>query len=473
LVFIRNVQQLSVKACELKKNDVIKLQVTDLAYGGRGVAEEGGKVVFVEKGLPGDILDVRIKKVKPDYCEGVTERIIQPSPHRCEPLCQHFGICGGCRWQNYNYNMQLKFKADQLKESLMRIGGLSNPPVEPIIGAKKIYFYRNKMEFSFNRDKNNNNLLGLHQTGFFDRVFDLNKCYLQSELSNEIVKFVKDECHRLHLPAYHIRNHDGLMRFLVIRESKFDSGVLVNIVTGKDYHGYEDSIVELGKNLADRFNRIESLLWTINSKKANIAKWDMYPEKLKNGILYGRDHIYEKLGRYRFRVSADSFFQTNPYQAQILYDTVVDYGQLSGLDDVCDLYCGTGTISVYISGLVRSVVGVESVAQAVFDARINAEENGLNNVDFIVGNVEDIIFELRKFNKVILDPPRAGLHPKALEKIVEISPEIVVYVSCNPTTLARDIAGFIQNGYNLQRAVAVDMFPHTYHIESVVKLVHR
>jgi 23S rRNA (uracil1939-C5)-methyltransferase len=457
----------------LKKNDVIELQVTDLAYGGRGVAREGGKVIFVEKGLPGDILDVRIKKIKPDYCEGIAEKIIQPSPYRCKPLCQHFGICGGCKWQNYNYNMQLRFKTEQLEQNLIHIGGISDQPVEPIIGAKKIYFYRNKMEFSFHRNKDNENILGLHQAGFFDRVFDLSKCYLQSELSNEIVMFVKDECQRLHLPAYHIRKHDGLMRFLVIRESKFSDGILVNIVTGKDYHGYEDSIVELGKNLTDRFDMIKSLLWTINSKKANIAKWDMYPEKLKNGVLFGREHIYEKLGRYSFRISADSFFQTNPYQAQILYDTVIDYGELSGFDYVCDLYCGTGAISIYISGLVKSVVGVESVAQAVDDARINARENGLSNVDFIVGNAEDIVREFKRFDKIILDPPRAGLHPEVLEQIVRISPRIIIYVSCNPSTLARDVSGFVQNGYSLKRAVAVDMFPHTYHIESVVKLVRR
>lgn len=457
----------------MKKNDIVKLQVTDLAYGGRGVAREGGKVIFVERGLPGDILDVRIKKVRLDYCEGVTEKIIQPSPYRCKPSCQHFGVCGGCEWQNYNYNMQLRYKTEQLKQNLIHIGGIPDPPVEPIIGAKKIYYYRNKMEFSFHRDKNGKNMLGLHQAGFFDRVFDIDKCYLQSELSNEIVRFVRSECQRLNLPAYHIRNHDGLLRFLVIRQGKFSEGVMVNIVTGKDYAGYENGVIELGRNLADRFDKIKSLLWTVNSRKANIAKWDMYPDMVKNGVLHGRDHIYEELGRYRFRISADSFFQTNSYQAQVLYDTVVDYGKFSLLDDVCDLYCGIGTISIYISGLVKSVTGIESVAQAVDDARINAKGNGVHNVDFITGNAEDIVSGMRRFDKVIIDPPREGIHPKVLEWVVGMAPEVVIYVSCNPSTLARDIAGFIQNGYSLQRVVGVDMFPHTYHIESVARLVRK
>jgi len=455
----------------LKKRDILELQVEDLAYGGKGVAKSDGKVVFVNGGLPGDTAKVFMKKFKPNYCDGDADEIIIPSPHRINPVCKHFDICGGCKWQNYEYDMQLKYKAEQLEQNLIRIGGIDNPPVEPIIAARKTYFYRNKMEFSFHQDKNGELLLGMHHAGYFDRVFNIEKCHLQSELSNEIVNFVRDECYRLELPAYHIRNHEGLMRFLVIREGKFTDETLVNIVTGGQFEGYEDRIIELGKNMAAKFTGINSLLWTINSRKANIAQTDQLPIMLKNGVIHGRDHIYEKLDNYRFRISADSFFQTNSYQAQVLYDTVIEFAEFSQSDDICDLYCGTGTIGIYVSGLVKSVTGIELVEAAVNDAEINAQINGVNNIRFIAGKVEKLVSELEHCDKLIIDPPRAGLHPKGLKGIMAMAPEVIVYVSCNPSTLTRDIAEFRKEGYQIKRAVAIDMFPHTYHIESVVKLI--
>jgi len=261
------------------------------------------------------------------------------------------------------------------------------------------------------------------------------------------------------------------MRFLVIREGKFTNETLVNIVTGDNNDGYEDKIIQLGKDTANEFEGINSLIWTINSRKANIAQADKLPPMLENGVIYGRDHIYEKLNEYKFRISADSFFQTNSYQAQLLYDTVVEYAGFSLDDRVCDLYCGTGTISLYISSLVKSVVGVELIENAVKDAAVNAELNSVGNVEFITGKVEDIVGELGEFDKLIVDPPRAGIHPKALKGIIELAPKAIVYVSCNPSTLARDIALLTEAGYRLERSVAVDMFPHTYHIESVSKLI--
>jgi len=456
----------------LKKKEKVKLQIDDLAYGGKGVARYNGKVVFVEDGLPGDTVNAIIKKNKPDYCEARAIEIINPSRHRMEPVCRHFDICGGCRWQNYEYDMQLKYKSEQLKNSLIRIAGIENPSVEPIICAKKIYNYRNKMEFSFHQDKNGELSLGMHYSGFFDRIFNIERCHLQSELSNEIVETVRSECKRLKLPAYHIRNHQGLMRFLVIREGKFTGEVLVNIVTGAQYQGYEDRLFELGNIISSKFDQINSLLWTINSKKANIAIKDMLPPMLKEGVLHGRDHIYEKLNNYRFRISSDSFFQTNSYQAQTLYDTIIEYADFSKQDDVCDLYCGTGSIAIYISNLVRTITGIESVPKAIDDACINADENGVQNVKFIAGKVEDVIKGNETFNKAIIDPPRAGIHQKALKGIIEMKPKVIIYVSCNPATQARDIANFINGGYRLDKAIAVDMFPHTYHIESIAKLVH-
>lgn len=458
----------------MRKNEIAQLQIDDLAFGGRGVAKDDGKVIFVDGGLPGDTVMARITRVKPDYCESRVAEIITPSPHRLKAPCQHFDICGGCKWQDYNYDRQLKYKHEQLHSSLVHIAKFVDPPVEPAIAARKIFFYRNKMEFSFNREGDSGLSLGLHQARSFDRVFNIDKCLLQSEISNKIVAFVRDECRRLNLPAYGIRDHQGLLRFLVIREGKFTGEIMVNLVTGAEYEAYEEQMMQLGKNVASEFPEINSLLWTINSRKANIARWDMYPAHLKSGVLHGRDHIHEKLNQYRFRISPDSFFQTNSYQAQIIYDTIIEYAGVDSQDIIYDLYCGTGTIAIYISALAGKIIGVETVRNAIEDARYNAELNGLKNLEFQAANVEDFMAEAASCDKIIIDPPRAGLHPKTLRGILNLRPSVIVYVSCNPATLARDLAGFVEGGaYALERAVAIDMFPHTYHIESVARLARK
>jgi len=458
----------------LKKNEIVQLQIDDLAFGGRGVARDDGKVVFVDGGLPGDTVMARISKIKPDYCESTVAEIIRPSPHRLKAPCRHFDICGGCKWQDYNYDQQLKYKHEQLNSSLVHIGKFVDPPIEPAIGARKIFYYRNKMEFSFNRQGASGLNLGLHQAGSFDRVFDVDQCLLQSEISNKIVAFVRDRCRQLNLPAYDIRNHEGLLRFLVIREGKFTGEIMVNVVSGPEYEAFEDRMMQLGKDVAHEFPEINSLLWTINSLKANIARWDKHPAILKSGVMHGRDHIHEKLNQYRFRISPDSFFQTNSYQAQILYDTIIEFAEIESRDKIYDLYCGTGTIAIYISALAGKIFGVEAVPNAIEDAKFNAELNSINNLEFHVAKVEEFIDEAPKFDKVIIDPPRAGLHPKTLRGIINMRPAVLVYVSCNPATLARDLAGFVDSGgYDLKRVVAVDMFPHTYHIEAVARLARK
>ncbi len=455
----------------LRKKDIIQLTVEDLAFGGKGVAHYEGKVVFIEGGLPEDTVEALVYKIKSSFIEARAVQVLKPSPYRINPVCKHFDICGGCRWQNYQYDLQLKYKEEQVREHLVRIGGIENPPLRPIIAARKNYFYRNKMEYSFHEDREGDLKLGMHYLGFYDRIFDIEECHLQSQTSNDIVNFVREQCIEKQIPAYHIKNHTGVMRFLVIREGKFTNERLVNIVTGDNNDGYEDKIIRLGKDIADRFEGINSIIWTINSRKANIAQADKYPEMLDKGVIFGRDHIFEKLNEYKFRISADSFFQTNSFQAQLLYDTVLEYAGFSPNDRVCDLYCGTGTISIYISSMVKSVVGVELIENAVKDAGINAELNSIKNVEFKAGKVEDIVGELGQFDKLIVDPPRAGIHPKALKGIIELAPKAIVYVSCNPSTLARDIAELKEAGYRLERSVAVDMFPQTYHIESVSKLI--
>jgi len=452
---------------------LISLEITDLAYGGRGVAKHHGKIAFVDNALPGDIVSARIKRKKKSYIEAVAVALEKPSPFRQNPVCAHFGVCGGCKWQNYAYDRQLAYKAEQLKNQLVHLAGIAKPPVEPPIGARKIYYYRNKMEFSFMVGGDDGLVLGLHRSGSFHEIFQLDTCHLQSELSNEIVRHVRAECLRSNLPAYDILNNSGLMRFLIVREGKHTGETMVIFVTSAEFAGHEKKLVDLCESTAAAFPAVGSLFWMINSRKANIARWDMYPPGFSGGLVVGREYICEKLGGYRFTISPDSFFQTNSYQAQLLYDTVIEFAAPKKTDKVLDLYCGTGTIAIFLAGADAQVIGVESEAKAVADARLNAAENGIANVEFICAPVERYIVGAEPADIVVVDPPRAGLHPKALEGILKLDTGKLVYVSCNPATLARDLRIFIENGFELKRTVAVDMFPHTYHIESVSLLLKK
>ncbi len=448
-----------------RKGEILELDVETLAFGGQGVAKLDGYVVFVENGLPGDRVQARIFKARGNYAEAKIETILTSSPHRIAPACEHFGVCGGCKWQNLEYSIQKKYKEDQLKEALIHLGDIPDPPVEPIIGARKIYYYRNKMEFSFHAGDNGETLLGLHVARRFQDVFQLRDCHLQSELSNDIVDFIRRRSSELGLLPYHIVRHEGYMRFLVIREGKFTGEVLVNIVTGK---GEFPQLMVLGEEIGKKFESVVSVSHTINPSKANIARGE------KENILYGADHIYEQLGEKKYRISANSFFQTNSYQIQRLYDLAVELAGPDGSERMIDLYSGTGTIAIYFSNLVKEVIGVETDADAVADARTNARVNGAANCRFIVSDVEDylkqVVEEGGNFDLMILDPPRAGCHPKVVKFISAMKPRKLVYISCNPATLARDLKVLSNNGYTLERAVPIDLFPHTYHIEAACRL---
>jgi len=447
------------------KNEIVRIKIENLAFGGKGFGKLNGYVIFVEGGLPGDIADVRLYRTKANFAEGRIENLIEPSNHRVAPPCEHFEYCGGCRWQNLEYSIQKKYKEDQLREALIHIGNIPNPPVEPIIGAHKIYYYRNKMEFSFHAGENNKTLLGLHKAGRFQDVFQLAKCHLQSECSNDIVNFVRDRSIELGLPPYHIRKHEGYLRFLVIREGKFTGQMLVNIVTGAGE--YED-IKKLGREIGRKFENVISVSHTVNSQKANVAKGE------KELVLYGADHICERLGEKEFRISANSFFQTNSYQTKRLYDLVVEFAEPDKLDRMIDLYTGTGTIAIYLASLVKYVEGIDSVPESIEDAKINARLNNAADCDFIVADVEEflkqVVNEGNRYDLMIIDPPRAGCHPRALKSILLIRPRKIVYISCNPATLARDIAELSQGGYRLDKSIPIDLFPHTYHIEAVCRL---
>jgi 23S rRNA (uracil1939-C5)-methyltransferase len=445
-----------------KKGETLTLNISDLAFGGKGVAKLDRFVVFVDSAVPGDMIEAVVEKTRESYAEARLTMLIAPSEHRVAPACEHFGYCGGCKWQHLEYAIQKKYKEDQLRQALIHIAGIKEPPVEPIIGAHKIYYYRNKMEFSFHVGPDGETLLGLHLGGRFQDIFQLNRCHLESPTSNEIVKFVRERSVELGLPPYHIINHTGYLRFLVIREGKFTGQILVNIVTAK---GDYPALRTLAEEIGAKFSLVASISHTVNPEKANIARGE------KETILYGADHVHERLGEHLYRISANSFFQTNSYQAQRLYDLAVELAEPDKLDRMLDLYTGTGTIAIYFSDLVKDVVGVESVAAAVADAGANASLNGASNCRFIGSDVADYLKGIdEKFDLVVLDPPRAGCHPAAIKSLLELRPRKLVYISCNPATLARDVKDFTNDAYSLDRAVPLDLFPHTFHIEAVCRL---
>ncbi len=446
-----------------RKGDILTLNITDLAFGGKGVARVDHFVVFVESAVPGDKIEAVVEKVRGNYAEARLSTLIAPSEHRVAPACEHFGYCGGCKWQHVEYAVQKKYKEDQVRQALIHIAGIKEPPVEPIIGAHKIYYYRNKMEFSFHVGPQGETLLGLHLAGRFQDIFQLSWCHLESAASNEIVKFVRERSVELGLPPYHIIDHTGFLRFLVIREGKFTDQILVNIVTGK---GDYPALKILAEEIGAKFSAVASVSHTVNPEKANIARGE------KETILYGADHIHEKLGEHQYRISANSFFQTNSYQVQRLYDLAVELAQPDKLDRMLDLYTGTGTIAIYFSGLVREVIGVESVAAAIADAGANVELNNATNCRFAVADVADYLkqAETEKYDVVVLDPPRAGCHPDVIRSLLQLRPKKIVYISCNPATLARDVKELTGESYTLDRVVPVDLFPHTFHIEAACRL---
>jgi len=447
-----------------KKNQKLQLKIEDLAYGGNGVARLDDFVVFVPESYPGDIIEAIPYKIRGNYAEARLTSLITPSPDRITPICEHFDICGGCKWQNLNYAIQLKYKENQVKDALVHLGKFTHPPVAGIIPADPNYFYRNKMEYSFHPDLDGRLLLGLHVSGKFQEIFQLQRCHLQSELSNQIVEFVRRQAIELELPPYNVITHEGFLRYLVVRDAKFTGDILVNFVTGQ---GPSDKLRIISKNLSQAYPQIKSISHTINAEKANVARGNL------SEILFGSEYIYEKLHDKIFRISSNSFFQTNSYQARRLYDLALEMARPDKSDLMLDLYTGTGTIAIYMSDYVAEVKGVETIQSAVADAIANAEINSVSNCNFISANVEDYldnIAETEKINLVVLDPPRAGCHPHTVKSLLRLKPARLVYISCNPATLARDLNLLCANTYNLEMTTPIDLFPHTYHIESVSRL---
>jgi len=460
------------------KNIVLsKVLVEDYAAEGKSLARVDGKVIFIENAIPGDVVDVKLSKNKKDWAEGFVTAVHQYSPDRVEPFCSHFGVCGGCRWQMLPYSRQLQYKQQQVEDVLSRIGKVSLPPINPILGAEDSKYYRNKMEYTFSsrrfllpeelHDPNvtaQQNVAGFHARGLFDKVVDIDTCYLQEEPTNQLRKAVRDFGLKNELSFYDIKAHQGWLRNLQLRICTTGE-VMANLVIG-----YEDEVMtrKLADHLLQQFPGLTTLLYTVN------AKWNDSISDLSPKVLHGKGYVIEKLEDFRFKIGPKSFFQTNTRQGERLYQVTREFAELTGRETVYDLYCGTGSIGIFVSRQAARIVGVEVISEAIEDARENATLNGITHASFYDGDVVDIcqdgFFAAHgKPDVIITDPPRAGMHEGLVNKILEIAAPTVVYVSCNPATQARDLR-LLDAKYAVTKVQPVDMFPHTHHIENIVQL---
>jgi 23S rRNA (uracil1939-C5)-methyltransferase len=474
----------------LKRGDEVQLEITNAAFEGKAVARHEGLVVFVENAVPGDLVIAKLLKIKKSFVEAKVVRVERPSPLRVMPRCQYFGVCGGCKWQHVDYQAQLRFKQQQVVDSFERIGGFSEINILPIIGADDIYFYRGKMEYSFAEkqwltspppkiesepiaeiEEQSPIFLGLHVPQRYDKVLDIDECHLQSVVSNQILNFTRDFARRNHLNVYDSDRNSGYLRFLVIRESKKTKEVMANLVT---FENHPDIMKHYAAELKSSVAQVTTVVNTINSKKAQIAFGET------ENVYLGNGWIHERLGSHNFSISASSFFQTNVAQAEKLYGVVKEFGEFKSTDTVFDLYSGTGSIAIFISDLVKEVVGIESVESALRDAEKNAQANSITNCHFLLGDLKDRLTKDTSWmsshpkpDVLVIDPPRNGMHPKVVEEILGLATERIVYVSCNPATQARDVELLCAEKYRLIKLQPVDMFPHTFHIENVALLRRR
>ena len=462
-----------------KRIDLLLENVTieAVAAEGRALTHVDGMVVFVDFAVPGDVVDIQVYKKKKNYMEGWIKRIVKPSEHRLEPFCAHFGVCGGCRWQPLPYSMQLEAKRQQVEDQLVRIGHLDVPQIRPTLPSPETRYYRNKLEFSASASRwilNGENPdtiapqdragLGFHVSKFFDKVLDIKECHLQKEPSNAIRLFIKQYCLEHGFEFYNIRENKGFFRNMFVRTN--DKGDVMLIVC------FAQPRMEDIKGLLDqvgaRFPEISSL-WYVVNEKLNDSIADLSP------VLYkGEDAIYEEMEGLSFKIGPKSFYQTNSAQAYRLYSVARDFAALSGEEVVYDLYTGTGTIAQFVSSKAKKVIGIEYVPEAIQDAKDNAKRNGISNCEFFAGDMKDVLNQafIAKHGRpdvIILDPPRAGIHPDVAKVILEAAPKRMVYVSCNPASQARDLAT-ICGKYRITAVQPVDMFPHTIHVENVVSL---
>ncbi len=466
-----------------KKFVIEDLPVTDYAAEGKAIGRLDGKVIFVEAAVPGDVADVVITKNKKDWAQGKVIRFKEYSKDRVEPFCMHFGICGGCKWQMLPYQKQLVYKQQEVEENLKRFSKVELPEIFPIIGADETVYYRNKLEFTFSNKEYilpqdfekisqepqkvtaNGGALGYHVAGIFDKIIDIQECYLMDEVNNVIRNTIRFFAIKNNLSYYDIKKHTGWLRNIVIRYSSAGE-LMVNFVVG-----YEDkpSLKKIADHLLQQVPSINTLLYTIN------VKWNDSIIDLEPQLYYGSGFIVEQLGDFRFKISPKSFFQTNTKQAEKLYNVVMNFARLTGNEIVYDLYCGTGSIGIFLSRGAKKIIGVEVNQQAIDDANENALYNKTAHANFFAGDVisicDDEFFAFHgRPDVIITDPPRAGMHEKLVLKLLDIAASKIVYVSCNVATQARDIS-LLSEKYKVEKIQPVDMFPHTHHIECVCLLV--
>jgi len=461
-----------------KKFPIIEnLEIVDIADGGKAVGKSDEMVVFVQGLVPGDIANVQIRRKRKNYMEGTAIDLVKQSESRVKPFCDHFGVCGGCKWQNLSYEKQLYFKQKLVENNLQRIGQIEMPDIRPILGSEKQKFYRNKLEYTFTNTRwlsdeeiksdleiDDRRTLGFHIPGRFDRILHIDTCYLQDDLTNKIRNTVREFTLTENYSYYDQRQYVGFMRNLIVRNTEYGEWMVIAVFQENN----KTLINKLLKQIRSKFSEITSLMYVINNK-VNDTIHDL------NVHLYsGRDFIYEQLGDLKFKIGPKSFFQTNTNQALELYKIAQEFADLKGSEIIYDLYTGTGTIANFLAQQCKKIIGLEYVDEAIKDAEVNAEINNIKNASFFTGDIKDLLSE--SFTKdqglpdvIITDPPRAGMHPDVVQSILDIQAHRIVYISCNPSTQARDI-NILSEKYKLTAIQPVDMFPHTHHVENVVRL---
>jgi 23S rRNA (uracil1939-C5)-methyltransferase len=459
----------------VQKKQIIECDVIDVAFGGKGLAKIDGLAVFIDQTVTGDRVAARIIKKKRNYAEAVVQELLTPSPMRVEPPCCYSGFCGGCKWQFIDYPYQITLKRRHVAESLEHIALLNGPPVHPTLPSDAIFGYRNKMEFScsdrrwlmpheLGTDADVSFALGLHVPGTFHKVLDTRACLLQPEAGNRILDAVRTYMRASSRPVYGLRTHQGFWRFLMLRHSAAHDRWMVNVVTANED---PQAVVPLADMLAAGFPEVVAVVNNITDRRAGVAIGE------REIHLAGEPVLTDRIGGFDFEISANSFFQTNTRGAQRLYETVGRYAALNGHEKVLDLYCGTGTIAICLAKQAGEVTGLEWVESAVSDARKNCRLNGIDNCRFILGDIKDTLKTIGTApDLLVIDPPRAGMHKDVVEQVLKLGPEKIVYVSCNPATMARDILT-LKDVYALEEVQPVDMFPHTFHIESVARLIKK
>lgn len=468
---------MAVTAADVKRGRTLDLDIESAAFEGVGVARVDGFVVFVRNAVPGDLARVLIHRKKRKHAEGAVEEILRPSPDRVEPRCPHFGVCGGCNWQNLDYGRQLEIKRQHVVDMLRRIGHLQEFQVRPTISSPEQYHYRNKMEFSFGASRwlsreeiaggealQKDFALGLHVPRRFDKILDLQTCHLPHPDCADILRWTREHAVQRNWSAHDWRTHKGYLRNLVIRTGQATGQILVNLVTARRAARRTESFA---RDLTAAFPQVTTVLNSVNSTRSPVAAGEVFVES-------GRGVIEELLAGFRFQIGPDTFFQPNTLQAERLFEVVRDFAALTGEETVVDLYCGVGAISLYLASGARRVVGVEIQEQAVADAQASAQRNQVTNCSFRAGDAGLVLSsefegEFGTPDIIVLDPPRVGLHPDVCRGLAENGPKRIVYVSCNPATQARDLE-ILTRQYHVQAIQPVDMFPQTYHIENVVSL---